>query len=179
MRSGYPPASRSGRTWGTIMKPELGNDANFILHHIGIAVPDLDDARESLQQLFGFKVCSGPFDDVAHKVKVCFLRASPEDAVAIELVAPLSTNSPVAAIIERSRMTSYHMCLETPDLMSAISRAKKSGCVVVSEPSPAVAFRGRRIAWICMGSDQLIELLESEASDMNTSQTVTPSDPVD
>ena len=36
-----------------------------------------------------------------------------------------------------------------------------AGCYVIAEPVPAVAFAGRRIAWLMTGTRHLIELLEA------------------
>jgi methylmalonyl-CoA/ethylmalonyl-CoA epimerase len=143
------------------VKAFLENETPFVLRHLGIAVPCIEEAIESYRKLFGFEIYSGPFDDVVQKVKVCFLKASHNDVAEIELVAPLTATSPVSALIARNGVIPYHLCLETSDLIGAISWAKKCGCVVISGPSPAIAFQGRRIAWICTESSQLIELLES------------------
>ena len=40
-----------------------------------------------------------------------------------------------------------HLCYEVPDLAAALSTASQHECRQLSEPSPAVAFSGRRIVW--------------------------------
>jgi methylmalonyl-CoA/ethylmalonyl-CoA epimerase len=59
---------------------------------------------------------------------------------------------------------SYHLCFETSDIDGALAHAKKNGCIIVSLPVPAVAFQGRRIAWIYTRSRQLFELVEQKAA---------------
>ncbi len=134
----------------------------FKLTHMGVAVPSLNSARESFATLFDYKVVAGPFEDPIQKVAVLFLAKSP-DALQIELVAPLSEDSPIRSMLARERGGAYHLCLETADLDAALAHAQAHGCVVVAAPQPAVAFQGRRIAWIYTPARLLFELVEGAA----------------
>jgi len=136
---------------------ELG----FKLRHVGVAVPSLGPATEALSTLFGYRVISGPFDDPIQKVSVNFLTQSDNDQAEIELIAPLSEDSPITSMLAKSGGGAYHLCFETTDIEQALVHAKSNGCVVVSPPVPAVAFNGRRIAWIYTRSRQLFELVEA------------------
>ncbi len=89
-----------------------------------------------------------------------FLATTP-DETELELVAPLTEDSPIRSILLRSGGGSYHSCFETADLDGALEEARRRGCVMVGEPAPAVAFGGRRIAWIYSPTRQLFEILES------------------
>jgi methylmalonyl-CoA/ethylmalonyl-CoA epimerase len=137
---------------------ELG----FKLRHVGVAVPSLDPATDTLSTLFGYRVVSGPFDDPIQKVTVNFLTQSDNDVAEIELIAPLGKDSPITAMLAKSGGGAYHLCFETTDIEQALVHAKNNGCIVVSGPVPAVAFNGRRIAWIYTRSRQLFELVEAE-----------------
>jgi len=134
----------------------------FKLRHVGIAVPSLGPATEALADLFGYRVVSGPFDDPIQKVSVNFLTQSDQDVAEIELISPLSEDSPIASMLRKSGGSAYHLCFETTDIEQALVHAKNNGCVIVSPAVPAVAFNGRRIAWIYTRSRQLFELVESE-----------------
>jgi methylmalonyl-CoA epimerase len=134
----------------------------FKLRHVGVAVPSLGPATEALADLFGYRVVSGPFDDPIQKVSVNFLTQSDQDVAEIELIAPLSEDSPITSMLRKSGGGAYHLCFETTDIEQALVHAKNNGCVIVSPPVPAVAFNGRRIAWIYTRSRQLFELVESE-----------------
>lgn len=146
------------------MTAELPNGLDFKLLHIGVAVPSLDTTAEALSSLFGYRVVSGPFDDPIQKVRVNFLAQSNKDAAEIELIAPLSEDSPIQSMLAKNGGGAYHLCFETSDLEAALEHAKKNGCIVVSTPVPAVAFQGRRIAWIYTRSRQLFELVEATAA---------------
>jgi len=138
------------------------DELGFKLRHVGVAVPSLGPATESLSALFGYRVVSGPFDDPIQKVSVNFLTKSDNDATEIELIAPLSEDSPITSMLGKSGGGAYHLCFETSDIDQALVHAKNNGCMIVSPPVPAVAFGGRRIAWIYTRSRQLFELVEAE-----------------
>jgi methylmalonyl-CoA/ethylmalonyl-CoA epimerase len=126
-----------------------------------VAVPSLDSTTELLSSLFGYEVVSGPFDDPIQKVTVNFLAKSVNDPAEIELIAPLTDDSPIRSIMAKDRGAAYHLCFETSDIDRALIHAQNNGCIVVSAPVPAVAFQGRRIAWIYTRSRQLFELVEA------------------
>lgn len=144
------------------MTPELASGLGFKLLHVGVAVPSLGPTTELLSTLFGYKVVSGPFDDPIQKVSVNFLAKSDEDVAEIELIAPITEDSPIRSMLAKDGGGAYHLCFETSDIDGALTHAKNNGCIVVSGPVPAVAFQGRRIAWIYTRSRQLFELVESE-----------------
>jgi methylmalonyl-CoA/ethylmalonyl-CoA epimerase len=128
-------------------------------------VPSLEATTESLTALFGYRVVSGPFDDPIQKVKVSFLSQSGTDIAEIELITPLSEDSPVQSMLKKGSGGAYHLCFETSDIEAALEHAKNSGCVIVSPPVPAVAFQGRRIAWIYTPSRQLFEFVEAKVTE--------------
>jgi methylmalonyl-CoA/ethylmalonyl-CoA epimerase len=139
------------------------DDLKFKLRHVGVAVPSIGPATEALQSLFGYRVISGPFDDPIQKVTVNFLTQADDDIAEIELIAPLTDDSPIKSMLSKGSGGAYHLCFETSDMEKALDHAKSNGCMVVSPPAPAVAFGGRRIAWIYTKTRQLFELVESEA----------------
>ena len=149
---------------GSTDESDIGS-LGFKLLHVGVAVPSLGPATESLTALFGYRVVSGPFDDPIQKVSVNFLAKSPQDVAEIELVAPLSDDSPIKSMLAKNGGGAYHFCFETSDIDAALVHAKKNGCLIVSPPVPAVAFNGRRIAWLYSRSRQLFELVEAAASE--------------
>jgi methylmalonyl-CoA/ethylmalonyl-CoA epimerase len=136
-------------------------DLGFKLRHVGVAVPKLGPTTDALEALFGYKVVSGPFDDPIQKVSVNFLAKSDNDVAEIELIAPLSEDSPITSMLAKGGGAAYHLCFETSDIEQAVAHAKNNGCIIVSPPVPAVAFNGRRIAWIYTRSRQLFELVEA------------------
>ncbi len=136
-------------------------DLGFRLLHVGVAVPELGPTTDLMTALFGYRVISGPFDDPIQRVSVNFLTTQPTDLAEIELIAPLTEDSPIRATLAKGGGSAYHLCFETTDLDQALAHAVRLKCLIVSQPAPAVAFNGRRIAWIYTKSRQLFELVEA------------------
>ena len=130
--------------------------------HIGVAVANLNAALAEYQKIFGYTVRSGPFIDPIQKASVCFIATSKDGDVPIELVAPAGDDSPVNKLLEKG-ISTYHLCYEVDDIGEALKHVRSQGCLVVSEPVPAVAFEGRRIAWFYTPTRQLTELVECQS----------------
>lgn len=152
----------SGSSADVAALDDPGQRFGFRLHHVGVAVAKLDDAAQMLDSLFGYKLTSGPFDDPIQKVTVNFLRQNTDDAAEVELIAPLTDDSPIRSMLAKGSGAAYHLCFETTDLDGALQHVKSKGCILVSPPAPAVAFAGRRIAWFYTPTRQLFELVEAE-----------------
>jgi len=133
----------------------------FIFHHVGVAVPDVEQASAFYSTAFGFQVVSGPFDDPIQKVKVCFLSEPGQGLAPLELIAPLGDDSPVNGYLTKG-IGAYHLCYEVADIAATLAELRAQGCLVISKPVPAVAFGGRKIAWCFTPTRQLLELLEQE-----------------
>jgi methylmalonyl-CoA/ethylmalonyl-CoA epimerase len=131
--------------------------------HVGVAVPNLEQALAVYHGVFGYMVRSGPFVDPIQKASVCFMATSKNGDVPIELVAPAGDDSPVKKLLGKGIGT-YHLCYEVDDIGEALQHVRSQGCLVVSEPVPAVAFEGRRIAWFYTPTRQLTELVERKSS---------------
>ena len=88
------------------------------------------------------------------------MTTSVEDATEIELMAPLTEDSPIRAMLNKSGGGAYHLCFQTNDLEAALTHVRSKGCMVLGQPQKAVAFGGRRIAWVYTATRQLFELVE-------------------
>jgi len=132
---------------------------SFMFHHVGVAVRDLRAATQVLNNLFGYTLSAGPFDDPIQKVSVCFLSRGEGDTV-IELVAPLGLDSPVNRTLEKGGGT-YHVCYQVPDIDAAITYLVGQGSLLLSGPVQAAAFEMRKIAWLMTGAKLLVELVQA------------------
>jgi methylmalonyl-CoA/ethylmalonyl-CoA epimerase len=133
--------------------------AGLRFRHLGVAVHAIEQALPYYRALFGYVLVSGPFHDPIQKVSVCFLRADRSEDVVIELVEPAEEQSPVNKILARG-IGAYHVCYEVSDIEAALAYVRSNGCVIVSDPVPAVAFEGRSIAWFYTPTRQLIEFVQ-------------------
>ena len=131
------------------------------MHHVGVAVRDLGPALSLYETLFGYRLLSGPYEDPIQQVIVAFVgNGASSGETVLELVAPAGGLSPIAGVLKKE-IGAYHVCYAVDDLEAALERARSSGCLVLGAPVPAVAFGGRRIAWLYLPTRQLVELLEA------------------
>jgi methylmalonyl-CoA/ethylmalonyl-CoA epimerase len=112
----------------------------FSIHHIGIAVWNLESAIPHYETLLDYKLIAGPVFDPIQKVSVCFLSRGEGDTV-IELVAPLGPNSPVDLTLKKGGGP-YHICYQVSDIKAAIRHFTEQGSLLLSGPVPAGAGSG-------------------------------------
>ncbi|HLX71731.1 MAG TPA: VOC family protein [Verrucomicrobiae bacterium] len=135
----------------------------FTLHHMGIAVPDLQPASEFYSKVMGLRLIAEPVEDPIQKVRVCFLADAGRAQPCIELICPLDDKSPVNGYLKKG-IGAYHLCYEVNDIESELAALQTKGCLIVSQPVPAVAFAGRKIAWVFTPTKHLLELLEKRSA---------------
>lgn len=128
------------------------------LHHIGYVVDDIERSMpgfaRSLQGVWDGRI----WEDPHQKVKVAFLEVSQTSR--IELVAPHGESSPVARFLLERGGGLHHLCYQVDELEAEIAAMRARAALLVRPPKPAVAFGGRRIAWVLTSERLLIELLE-------------------
>jgi methylmalonyl-CoA/ethylmalonyl-CoA epimerase len=131
------------------------------LHHIGYVVRDLKTGLDGLITSLSATWDGHVYDDPHQRVKVAFLDVT-AGAPSIELVQPLSDDSPVQRFLVKSGGGLHHVCFEVTDLEQQMQAMQARHCLKIRSPKPAVAFGGRRIAWMLTREHLLIELLESD-----------------
>lgn len=131
------------------------------LHHIGIVVRSIDDQLDYYHENFGIKPVLAKILDPLQDVYVAFLQ-NEGSTVLLELVEPASASSPAAQAIQRGGGLN-HLCYTVPSIEKAIIEMLKRGAILVKPMTPAVAFNGRRIAFLYTKAHELIELVEEEA----------------
>ena len=129
---------------------------NLEIHHLGYAVPALEKGREEFEAL-GWECCGGITDDVLRKVRIQFLRMGTH---CIELVAPLTADSPIRKILEKGSGAPYHICYEADSLEEAERELKDDGFLVFKKAAPAPAIDGRRVEWFFGRNTGIIEVVE-------------------
>ncbi|HUJ15815.1 MAG TPA: methylmalonyl-CoA epimerase [Thermoanaerobaculia bacterium] len=125
------------------------------IDHIGIAVKSLAAAK--IYETLGLTV--DHVEEVATQgVKTAFLRAG---EASLELLEPLSPESPVAKFIARRGEGIHHICFRVTNLESHLERLKKAGYRLINE-SPVPGAHGCRVAFLhpTAGNGVLIELSE-------------------
>ena len=99
------------------------------IHHIGIAVPDIDDASRRYPDTLG--IDAGGREDVqAARTTVEFFKIGD---TRIELIAPMGDDSPVGKHLQRRGPGMHHICLEVDDLDAEVERLRAAGMRFVTE----------------------------------------------
>jgi methylmalonyl-CoA/ethylmalonyl-CoA epimerase len=132
------------------------------LHHIGFVVASIEDAMPGFVRSMMAKWDGQSFEDPLQKAKVAFLATRVGDAL-LELVEPLCEDSPVQRFLQEKGGGLHHVCYEVADLEQELTDFRGRGAVIAKRPKPAVAFGGRRIAWVITTEKLLVELLEESA----------------
>jgi methylmalonyl-CoA/ethylmalonyl-CoA epimerase len=129
------------------------------LHHIGCVVDSIEHRIESYKLALGSASVSQIFDDPIQRSRVAFLDLPTPGSVHLELIQPNAPDSPVAGFLEKGGGL-HHLCYEVDDLQAHIQWMKSQRAMLIRSPKPAVAFGGRRIAWMRTPDALLIEYLE-------------------
>ena len=129
------------------------------LHHIGIAVKSIEDRLMLWRDIFGMKVKL--IEEVSEqKVRVAMLESG---AVSIELLEPLTEDSPVAKFIEKRGEGLHHLSFRVDDIKKMIAELKKKNVKMIDEV-PRTGSHGSMIAFIHPSStgSVLIEVSQEE-----------------
>ena len=129
------------------------------LNHVGIAVPDIEDAMEIYRTLYGATDITTPFDMPEQGVKVCFVNLPNSQ---IELIEPLNEASPIWKFIEKNpKGGQHHVCFEVEDIHEAVAAMTERGATVLGEPR--IGAHGTPIVFVHPKNSNgvLIELMET------------------
>lgn len=112
------------------------------VHHVGIAVRDLDAALLRFRSL-GLEP-EAPEDVPSAGARVCFL---PTPSAAVELVTPLGPDSAVGRFLDSRGEGLHHVAFETQDIVQEMVRLKNEGFELVDR-APRPSARGRQVAFV-------------------------------
>lgn len=129
------------------------------LHHVGIVVDDIESGIQRYRAMFGFVPVTKVVKDQVQKVSVVLLSDPEKVSVPIELIAPLTDDSPVSKIL-KGNMRLYHLCFLVEDLEEALKNFRSNEAIIISGPVPADLFDGKRIAFVYTPDKFVVELLE-------------------
>ena len=129
------------------------------MHHTGFVVASISGAIAGFCESLGGAGWTQTWEDPEQRVRVAFIFGK-EAGPSVELVEPVGEKSPVRAFLERGGGL-HHICYEVADLEAELRRAAECGATIIRKPRPAVAFEGRRIAWILTRERLLVEFLEA------------------
>ncbi len=113
------------------------------IHHLGVAVPDLDEAVETYRRLFGAEVeLRETLDEQG--VETALLRIGDDR---IELLASLDPDTPVGRFLERRGPGMHHVAFEVDDVAAELAALAAQGAELIDE-TPRRGLNGMNIAFI-------------------------------
>ena len=127
--------------------------------HIGIAVRSIEEAR-GIYEALGLEIVE--IEEVPHEgVRVAII---PCRGARIELLEPISADSPVAKFLERRGPGIHHLCLGSTDLGADDARLRENGYRVL-RPEPTRGAGGARVQFVHPESAGGVLLEVSEPDD--------------
>ncbi len=128
------------------------------IHHIAIAVHDLDAALAFYRDILGLEVTER-HEVPEEGVEIAFLPAGEGE---IELLRPLDKESGVARFLEKRGEGLHHVCLAVEDIEAAMEQLRAAGARLLSE-GPRVNVHGTRYVFVHPKSAHgvLLELYEA------------------
>ncbi len=126
--------------------------------HIGIAVDNLEKSIELFSKILGCDPIS--IEEVAdQKVKVAIFRPGGEHTTAIELVCPVSNDSPVKKYIDKRGQGLHHISINVENIADKLDHLKSKDFKLIDQ-APRQGAEGKKIAFVHPSSTSgvLIEL---------------------
>ena len=124
-------------------------------HHIGYLVNNFNSAFKNFKEC-NYKKKKSIIIDNNLKVKIQFLVNGNN---IIELVKPHKNNIGLLSLL-RKKNFAYHFAYKVKNLDKTLVRLKKNFKIIVN-PVPAKAFNNKKVAFLKMKNDFIIELIQS------------------
>lgn len=123
--------------------------------HVGIAVPNLQAALGFYRDVLGITPHAPETADDATIVALPFGESE------VELLAPLTAESPIGKFLAKRGPGIHHICYRVPDLDAALEACRAAGYRLIDEV-PRRGAAGRRIAFVHPKATEgiLLELTE-------------------
>ncbi len=114
------------------------------IHHIGIAVRDLDEAAERYALLIGARVRAR---DAAEGLGTAAAELETPSGPLLELVAPLGEETPVGKFLAKRGEGMHHVAYGVQDIDAEVRRLLAAGVEMIDE-EPRSGLFGHRVAFI-------------------------------
>jgi methylmalonyl-CoA epimerase len=103
------------------------------VHHIGVAVPSIDEAMRFYGEKLGLDVVERR-ELTDRQLRIAFVQAG---NTLIELLEPTDPDTPVARFLERRGPGLHHLCFGTPDIREHLRDLRDKGVELIDEqPRP-------------------------------------------
>jgi len=117
------------------------------IHHLGVAVEDLDEAIATYERLFGAVVeHRGALESQGVEAVSLLVGES-----RVELLAPTGADTPVGRFLARRGPGMHHVALASPDLEGTLRELEAAGAELIDE-HPRRGLFGSEVAFIHPGA---------------------------
>jgi methylmalonyl-CoA/ethylmalonyl-CoA epimerase len=113
------------------------------IHHLGVAVHDLNEAVDTYERLFGAEVeHRGRVEDQGVEAAAMLVGSG-----RVELLAPLGEDTPVGRFLAKRGPGMHHVAYEVDDVRAELDRLAAGGAELIdSEPRPGLF--GLQVAFV-------------------------------
>lgn len=132
--------------------------SSLVFHHLGLACRNFTTEQKALEAL-GYTVETPIYDDPGLGIRCCFLTLPETAAPRLELIVPLEGSTVLDPWLKQGTKI-YHMAFFTPHLEQEIERLQSLRGKIVTPPTPAVAFKGKRVSFVMLPNMLLSEFIE-------------------
>lgn len=113
------------------------------IHHVGVAVTDLDESVKLYSSAFGAELVHRATNE-KEGLEAAFLRVGDGE---LELMAALRDDSPVGKFLAKRGPGLHHVAYGVTDIVQALSDARRAGLELI-DAEPRMGMHGARIAFV-------------------------------
>ena len=113
------------------------------IHHVGVAVTDLDESIRVYQSAFGAELVHRATNE-KEGLEAAFLKVGDGE---VELMTPLREDSPVGKFMAKRGPGLHHVAYAVADIDKALAGARASGVELI-DSEPRIGMHGTRIAFL-------------------------------
>jgi methylmalonyl-CoA/ethylmalonyl-CoA epimerase len=113
------------------------------IHHVGVAVADLDESIRVYQSALGAELVHRATNE-KEGLEAAFLKVGDGE---VELMTPLREDSPVGKFMAKRGPGLHHVAYAVADIDKALAGARASGVELI-DSEPRIGMHGTRIAFL-------------------------------
>jgi methylmalonyl-CoA/ethylmalonyl-CoA epimerase len=127
-------------------------------HHIGIIVKNLKNYKSNFEYLLNAKKFSKKYIDKIWNVEIIFVTS--KEGILYELISPLNKKSIILNQVKNKSNIINHLAFKTKNIENEKKRLVKTGALPITEPKPAVAFKGKKVQFFYTKYNFIYEIIE-------------------
>ena len=113
------------------------------VHHVGVAVEDLDEAISSYERLFGGELAGRQTQDEQGVEAASLLVGNGH----VELLSPLAPDTPLGRFLAKRGPGMHHVAYEVDDISAELVRLKGEGARLI-DATPRRGLFGTQVAFV-------------------------------